>query len=50
MQGGVCRKAFYRTGAYSAFAANDHEQFVQYFWEPFFQRCDANNLLSQLWT
>jgi homoserine O-acetyltransferase/O-succinyltransferase len=43
-------EAFYRTGAYSAFAANDHEQFVQYFWEPFFQRCDANNLLSQLWT
>jgi homoserine O-acetyltransferase len=40
----------YRTSAYSAFAANDHEQFVQYFWEPFFQRCDANNLLSQLWT
>jgi len=43
-------EAFYRTGAYSAFAANDHEQFVQNFWEPFFQRCDANNLLSQLWT
>jgi homoserine O-acetyltransferase len=43
-------EAFFRTGAYSAFAAKDHEQFVQYFWEPFFQRCDANNLLSQLWT
>ena len=43
-------EAFYRTGAYSAFAAKDHEEFVQYFWEPFFQRCDANNLLSQLWT
>jgi homoserine O-acetyltransferase/O-succinyltransferase len=43
-------EAFYRTGAYSAFAAKSHEEFVQYFWEPFFQRCDANNLLSQLWT
>lgn len=41
---------FFRSGAYSAFGAKDHEQFVQYFWEPFFQRCDANNLLSQLWT
>ncbi len=41
---------FFRGGAYSAFGAKDHEQFVQYFWEPFFQRCDANNLLSQLWT
>jgi homoserine O-acetyltransferase len=41
---------FFRTRAYSAFSAKDHEQFVQYFWEPFFQRCDANNLLSQLWT
>lgn len=43
-------EAFYRTGAYGAFNAKNHEQFVQYFWEPFFQRCDANNLLSQLWT
>jgi homoserine O-acetyltransferase len=41
---------FYRTEAYRAFSAQNHEQFVQYFWEPFFQRCDANNLLSQLWT
>lgn len=43
-------EAFYRTGAYSAFSATNHEQFVQNFWEPFFQRCDANDLLSQLWT
>jgi homoserine O-acetyltransferase len=41
---------FYRKAAYGAFGAKDHDQFVQYFWEPFFQRCDANNLLSQLWT
>lgn len=43
-------EAFFRTEAYRAFGAKDHEQFVQYFWEPFFQRCDANNLLNQLWT
>lgn len=41
---------FYRTAAYGAFSAHDAEEFVQYFWEPFFQKCDANNLLSQLWT
>jgi homoserine O-acetyltransferase/O-succinyltransferase len=41
---------FYRTAAYASFGAKDHEQFVEYFWEPFFQRCDANDLLSQLWT
>src|ERR1700730_4008079 len=40
---------FYRTAAYASFGAKDHEQFVEYFWEPFFQRCDANDLLSQLW-
>ncbi|MBV9756427.1 MAG: alpha/beta fold hydrolase [Alphaproteobacteria bacterium] len=41
---------FYRTAAYAQFGARDHEQFVEYFWEPFFVKCDANNLLSQLWT
>ncbi len=41
---------FFRTGAYSAFDAKTHEEFTQNFWEPFFLRCDANNLLSQLWT
>ncbi len=41
---------FYRTKAFQSFSAHDHEQFVEYFWEPFFQKCDANNLLSQLWT
>jgi homoserine O-acetyltransferase len=41
---------FYRTQAYRAFSAKDHEEFVQFFWETAFQRCDANNLLSQLWT
>jgi homoserine acetyltransferase len=30
--------------------ARDYQEHVAYFWEPFFLRCDANNLLSQLWT
>lgn len=41
---------FYRTEAYRQFNAKSYEEFVEYFWEPFFVRCDANNLLSQLWT
>ena len=41
---------FYRNAAFTDFSAHDHEEFVAYFWEPFFQKCDANNLLSQLWT
>ena len=41
---------FYRTAAYGQFNARHYEEFVEYFWEPFFLRCDANNLLSQLWT
>src|SRR3984893_2790172 len=41
---------FYRTEAYRAFGGRDYKEHVAYFWEPFFLRCDANNLLSQLWT
>lgn len=41
---------FFRTKAYSLFSAQTHEEFVQNFWEPFFLKCDANDLLSQLWT
>ncbi len=41
---------FYRTEAYRAFGARDVHEHVASFWEPFFVRCDANNLLSQLWT
>lgn len=43
-------EAFFRTAAYKAFSAQTHEEFVQNFWEPFFLKCDANDLLSQLWT
>ena len=41
---------FFRTEAYRMFGAASHEEFVQNFWEPFFLKCDANNLLSQLST
>ena len=41
---------FYRTEVYRAFGARDYLEHVAYFWEPFFVRCDANNLLAQLWT
>lgn len=43
-------EAFFRTEAYRMFGAATHQEFVEYFWEPFFLKCDANNLLSQLST
>lgn len=41
---------FYRLRAFRAFGSRDTAAHVADFWEPFFLRCDANNLLSQLWT
>ncbi len=41
---------FYRLAHYTAFSAANAAEFVEAFWEPFFLKCDANNLLSQLWT
>ncbi|MEO6299990.1 MAG: alpha/beta fold hydrolase [Paracoccaceae bacterium] len=41
---------FYRKAAFADFSARDHEEFVAHFWEPLFQKCDANDLMSQLWT
>jgi homoserine O-acetyltransferase len=41
---------FFRTEAYKAFGSRGMAEHVADFWEPFFLRCDANNLLSQLWT
>lgn len=41
---------FFRTEAYRAFGSRSMAAHVAEFWEPFFLRCDANNLLSQLWT
>jgi homoserine O-acetyltransferase/O-succinyltransferase len=43
-------EAFYRTQVYAAFGANDHEEFVNLFWEPLFLKHDANDLLTQLAT
>lgn len=40
---------FFRTEAWSAFGSRSYAEHVADFWEPFFLRCDANNLLSQLW-
>ena len=41
---------FFRTEAWREFGSRSWDGHVAEFWEPFFLRCDANNLLSQLWT
>ena len=41
---------FFRTGAWEAFGSRSWDEHVADFWEPFFLRCDANDLLCQLWT
>lgn len=41
---------FFRTEVFQAFGSRSWADHVAEFWEPFFLRCDANNLLSQLWT
>jgi homoserine O-acetyltransferase len=41
---------FYREETYRAFGAKDVEEFIDIFWEAFFIRCDANDLLAQMWT
>jgi homoserine O-acetyltransferase len=41
---------FFRTEGFRGLGARTTEEHVATFWEPFFLRCDANNLLSQLWT
>ncbi|MBN9508641.1 MAG: alpha/beta fold hydrolase [Alphaproteobacteria bacterium] len=41
---------FYRTEMWQAFGSRNMVEHVSDFWEPFFARCDANNLLSQLRT
>jgi homoserine O-acetyltransferase len=43
-------EAFFRTEVFRAFGQRSTEEHIAGFWEPFFLRCDANNLLSQLWT
>jgi len=42
---------FYRQQVFkTAFGAPSVEEFIETFWEAFFIKCDANNLLAQLWT
>lgn len=41
---------FYREEAFTAFGAKDIEEFIEIFWEPFFLKCDANDLLAQMRT
>lgn len=41
---------FFRTGAWRALGSSGWEQHVADFWETAFLRCDANDLLCQLWT
>jgi homoserine O-acetyltransferase/O-succinyltransferase len=42
---------FYRQQVFkTAFGAPSIEEFIETFWEAFFVKCDANNLLAQIWT
>ncbi|MBV9193588.1 MAG: alpha/beta fold hydrolase [Solirubrobacterales bacterium] len=41
---------FYREEGFRAFGAGNVEEFIDYFWDAFFQKCDANDLLAQMWT
>lgn len=41
---------FYRTELFRAFGASNVEEFIDYFWDAFFLKCDANDLLAQMWT
>jgi homoserine O-acetyltransferase len=43
-------EAFYRQELFRAFGAADVDQFIELFWDQFFQKCDANDLLAQMWT
>ena len=41
---------FYRNKEYRLFGAKDVPEFIELFWEAFFLKCDANDLLAQLAT
>ena len=41
---------FYRSKEYRFFGAKDVPEFIELFWEAFFLKCDANDLLAQLAT
>jgi homoserine O-acetyltransferase/O-succinyltransferase len=41
---------FYREEVFRAFGARDVPEFIDFFWDTFFLKCDANDLLAQMWT
>jgi homoserine O-acetyltransferase/O-succinyltransferase len=41
---------FYRQEVFRAFGASNVEEFIDYFWDAFFIKTDANDLLAQMWT
>jgi homoserine O-acetyltransferase/O-succinyltransferase len=41
---------FYRQELFRAFGAADTDEFIELVWDQSFQKCDANDLLAQLWT
>lgn len=41
---------FYRDEEFQAFGARSIEEFIEIFWEPFFLKCDANDLMAQIRT
>jgi homoserine O-acetyltransferase len=41
---------FYREEQFKAFGASSVQEFIEYFWDAFFIKCDANDLLAQMWT
>ena len=41
---------FFREEAFRPLGSRSTEEHVADFWEPFFLKCDANDLLNQLWT
>lgn len=41
---------FYREERFRLFGAATPEEFIELFWDQFFQKCDANDLLAQMWT
>lgn len=43
-------EAFYRKEIWQAFGHASLEQHIELFWEAFFLKCDANDLLAQMWT
>lgn len=48
--GWALSEPFYRNEEYRVFGARDVEHFIEIFWEPFYLKNDANDLLAQLVT